>query len=133
MTNAQKDGVISCPKKILRPTRPEDYRPLSLLNADFKFLARIIANRIRPWINDLLHPSQHCGVQDNNILGTIRDNIANAELTHTPVCILSLDFKGAFGNIAHSYLFAILESYGFSSKFRRRLCEGTATLRLSSK
>ena len=67
------------PEKIPRPTRPEDYRTLTLLNEDFKFLARIIANRIRPWINDLLHPSQHCGIQDNNILGgisTIKDTIA---------------------------------------------------------
>ena len=79
------------PEKIARPTHPEDYRPLTLLNADFKFLARIIANRIRPCINDLLHASQLCGVQDSNILGvisTVRDTIAEAELTHTPVCIL---------------------------------------------
>ena len=51
----------------------------------------------------------------------IRDTIAHAELTHTPVCILSLDFKEAFDNIAHSYVFAMLQSYGFSSKFRQRL------------
>ena len=84
-------------EKISRPTRPEDYRPLTLLNADLKFLAPIIANRIPPWYNDLLHPIQHCGVEDNNILGAIsaiRDTIAEAEITHTPVCILSLDFKG---------------------------------------
>ena len=98
--------------------------PLTFLNADFKLLAWIIANRIRRWINDLLRPSQHCGVQDNNTLGAISaitDTIAEAELTHTPVCILSLDFKGVFDNIAHSYLFAMLESYGFNSKFRHRL------------
>jgi len=35
------------PEKIPRPTRPEEYRPLTHLNADFKLLARIIANRIR--------------------------------------------------------------------------------------
>ena len=112
------------PEKIPRLTQSEDYRPLTLLNADFKLLARIIANRTRPWINDLFHPSQHCGFQDNNILGAIsaiRDTIAEAEITHTPVCILSLDFKGAFDNIGHSYLFTKLESYGFSSKFRQRL------------
>jgi len=117
--DSQKHVIIVCLKKIPRPTRPEDYRPVTLLNADFKFLARIIANRIRAWINDL-HPSQHCGVQDNNILGAIsaiRDTIAHAELTHTSVCILSLDFKGAFDNIAHSYLFAMLESYRLSNKF----------------
>jgi len=124
LKDSQKHGIIVCLKKIPSPTRPEDYRPLTLLNADFKFLARIIANRIRPWINDLLNPSQHYGVQDNNILGAIsaiRDTIAEAELTHTPVCILSLDFKGAFDNIAHFHLFVMLESYGFSSKFRQRL------------
>ena len=113
------------PEKIPRPTRRSgDYRPFTLLNADSKLLARIIANRILPWVNDILHPNQHCGVQDNNILGAIsaiRDTIAEAELTHTPLSILSLDFKGAFDNIAHSYLFAMLESYGFSSKFRQRL------------
>jgi len=65
----EKHGIIVCLKKIPRPTQPEDYRPLTLLNADFKLLARFIANRIRSWINDLLHPSQHCGVQDNIILG----------------------------------------------------------------
>jgi len=98
-------------KKIPRHTQPEDYRPLTLLKADFKLLARIIANRLRPWINDLLHLSQHCGVQDNNILGAIsaiRDTIAEAEITHTPVCILSLDFKGKFYNIAHTYLFTMV-------------------------
>ena len=123
MMDSQNHGIILCLKKIPRPTQPEDYRPLNLLNADFKFLAWIIANRIRPWINDLLHPSQYCGVLDNNILGAIsaiRDTIADSELTHNPVCIVSLDFKGAFG-IAHSYLLTMLESYGFSSKFRQRL------------
>ena len=40
-----------------------------------------------------------------------------------------MDFKGAFDNIAHPYLFAILESYGFISKFRQRLMRmyGNAT------
>jgi hypothetical protein len=107
---SQKHGIIVSLKKIPLPTQPEDYRPLTLMNADFKILARIIANRIHPWINDLLHPSQHCGVQDNNISGAIsaiRDTIAEAELTHIPVCILSLDLKGAFDYIAHSYLFTM--------------------------
>ena len=50
LMDSQKHGIIVCLKKITRPSQPEDYRPLTLLNADFKLLARIIANRIRPWI-----------------------------------------------------------------------------------
>ena len=107
LMDSQKHGIIVCLKKIFRPTQPEDYRPFTLLNADFKYMVRIIANRIRPWIIYPLYPSQHCGVQDHYILGAIRDTIAEAELTHIPVCILSLDLKGAFDYIAHSYLFTM--------------------------
>ena len=91
---------------------------------DFKLLSRIIVNRLRPWLDDLLNPSQHCGLYDNNILGaisTIRETVAHVELTGTPSCMLSLDFKKAFDNIAHSYLFALLQKYGFSATFQRRM------------
>jgi len=32
---------------------------------------------------------------------TVRDAIAHAEVTQDPLCILSLDFKEAFGKISH--------------------------------
>ena len=124
LLDTQKHGIIVCLPKTNRPVHPEEYRPLTLLNADYKLLSRLIANRLRPWMNELLHPSQHCGIRDNNILGAIsalRETIANVELTNEPTCLLSLDFKGAFDNIAHSYLFAILASYGFSTCFQERL------------
>jgi hypothetical protein len=84
---SQKHGIVVCLPTTPRPTCPDDNSPLTLLNADFKLLARITANRIRPLINDLIHPSQHCGVQEINILGAIsavRDTIPHAELTNTP-------------------------------------------------
>jgi hypothetical protein len=42
---------------------------------------------------------------------TIREAIAQAETTMTPLCVLSLDFRKAFDKISHRYLFAILEKY----------------------
>jgi hypothetical protein len=41
------------------------------MNSDFKLLSRIIANGLRQWLKDLLHPSQNCGVYGNNILGAL--------------------------------------------------------------
>jgi hypothetical protein len=121
--DTQKHGIIVCLPKTNKPVQPEEYRPFTLLNAEYKLLSRIIANRLRSWMKDFLHPSQHCGIRDNNILGAIaaiRDTIANAEFTNEPTCLLSLDFKGAFDNIAHSYLYAILASYGFSTCFQQQ-------------
>jgi hypothetical protein len=51
------------------------------------------------------------------------------EYTKMPMCILSLDFREAFDNISHDYLFKMLEIYGFSNRFQRCIQEmyGNAT------
>jgi hypothetical protein len=61
-----------------------------------------------------LRESQFCGVPGNNIFDavtTIREAIAQAELSATPLCVISLDFKEAFKKISHTYLFAILKKF----------------------
>jgi hypothetical protein len=125
MLDSQKRVVIVCiPKKKQVATRPSGFRPLTLLNADLKLLARIVANRLKRWINVILHPQQFCGAHDNNIYGAIaalRETIAHSEQTNTQACILSLDFESAFDNIAHTYLMTIMEAYGFSNTFRDRI------------
>ena len=68
LTAQQKHGVIVlCPKKT-SPVVPDDYRPITLLNNDYKIMARIIARRFKPVLADLLHPSQHCGVHGRKSL-----------------------------------------------------------------
>jgi hypothetical protein len=53
-------------------------------------------------------------------LAAIRERLHSLKL-QTPACILSLDFKNAFDNIAHDYLFRVLEAYGFSDTLRNKL------------
>ena len=121
---SQTHGLIICLPKHDNPVTTDDYRTLTLLNSDYKILARIIANRISPWINDILHPCQHCGVGDNNIvtaLSEVRDTIAHAEYYNAPTCILSLDFKGAFDKVSHTYLLQTLKAYGFSEAMSKRI------------
>jgi hypothetical protein len=61
-------------------------------------------------------------VGENNILdavAAIRETVAEVEWTNTPACIPTLDIKEAFDRVAHSYLYAALERYGFSTWFQR--------------
>ena len=86
----------------------------------YKILGRIVASHLRPILAELLHPSQHGGVQGGGIfdaVATVRDYLAYAEKTQTPLCVLSLDFTEAFSRISHTYLFKLLSVYGFSTKF----------------
>jgi hypothetical protein len=46
ITDKQKHGIIVCIPNTPQPNRPEEYRHLSLLNADLKLLSRILADRM---------------------------------------------------------------------------------------
>jgi hypothetical protein len=115
----KKHGLVVCIQKKTAPTQPADYRPTTFLNTDFKILARIIPNRLRPILDELLYPSQHCvagrGIFD--AVATIRDATAYAEMSHAPLSILSLDFTEAFDRIVQRHLFSLLTEYGVSTKF----------------
>jgi hypothetical protein len=65
-----------------------------ILNTDLKFLTRIIVNRLRLWIPDLITPDQHCGLAGMTVfdaLATVRDVVAYAEYTKKPICVITLD------------------------------------------
>jgi len=43
------------------------------------------------------------------------------EVMRSPLCVLTIDFQGAFDNLSHEYLFEVLCKYGFSERFRERI------------
>jgi hypothetical protein len=119
-----KIGTLVCLPKKANPAGPGDDVPLTLLNADHKLLTRIIANRLKPWMSDILQSNQHSGRQGNTIfeaVAAIHDIIAYTEVHNESVCLLTIDFKDAFDRISYSYLYAILREYGFSEEFRTRI------------
>ena len=96
ISQQRKRGVIFCLPKAHRNQTPEDYRPTTLLNLDYKILARIIAQRLCPVLADHLTKTPFCMVPGNTIMdsvATVRDTIAYAESRRILLCVLSLDFK----------------------------------------
>jgi hypothetical protein len=55
--------------------------------------------RLRPCLAAILHPNQHCGIQGNSAfvaVATVREAVVHAEVTKTPLYIVSIDFSAAF-------------------------------------
>ena len=97
-----QDYVVCLPKKT-HPRKIEDYRPLTLLSVDYKILARIIANRLKPLLPGIIHRSQHCGTSVSTVfhaVATVRDVIAYAEVMRRPICVVSIDFNSAFDSLS---------------------------------
>jgi len=85
------------------------------MNTDYKIIAPIIGERLKPVLCTLLHPNQYCGIRGNSVfdaVAAVRDVIAFDEITRNPVCVVSTDFSAAFDKIPHDYFQVILSAHG---------------------
>ena len=99
-------------QKKTKPEQVTDYRPLTLLNTDYRIYARILANRLKPQMNDIINETQFSAVTDRSIIDAasgVRDIIAAGQDAYTGVCLIVLDCERAFDNVAHKYLKRILD------------------------
>jgi hypothetical protein len=69
-TSQQNHRIIVCLPKYNGAQKPTFFRPITLLNVDYKILAKILVNRLRPLLAEHLHTNQFCGVPGNIIMDT---------------------------------------------------------------
>ena len=96
-----------------------NYRPITLLNNDYKILMKIFANRIKEVLHTIIAPTQAYSVpgrEVSDIFCTIRDSVDFLKETGQPGILLALDFDKAFDRVEHDFLFNVLRKYGFGGR-----------------
>ncbi|GMF38275.1 unnamed protein product [Phytophthora lilii] len=99
-----------------------NYRPIALLNTDYKVFTRILAWRVRKHLSKLVHDTQFGFVPGRNIHDTIDLLEAakvvarqNGKLSNAQV--LLLDFAKAYDSLDREFLREVLKAKGFPPKF----------------
>ena len=120
LPNSFHKAVITLIPKKGDPADIANWRPVSLLNNDYKIFAKALANRLKLCIGDIIHHDQsYCvpgrTIYDNIIL--IRDVIHFANCNNFPLAIVNLDQKKAFDNVDHHYLFSTMKAMGIGDFF----------------
>jgi hypothetical protein len=116
----QKHGIIVCLPKYNGAQKPEIYQPFTLLNTDYKILARILAHRLPSVLGEHLRTSQFCSVPRNSIIeavSTVREAIAQVEITDKLLFVLTLDIQEEFVIVSHQHVFKILRRYDLNTGF----------------
>ena len=98
-----------------------NYRPISLLQVDYKILARIMSNRFKTVLPSIVSYNQSCCIMGRDIADTIcsiRDVIELCDNEQIEGYLLKLDQEKAFDRVSHFFLQKTLEKFGFGEKFR---------------
>ena len=118
----QKRGIIKLlPKKGKILKFLKNWRPISLLNTDYKILAHVLAMRLQLALPSIIHPDQN-GYLENRFIGcnirTIYDIIELSQTEPLSNIITLVDYEKAFVNIKWNFLQKALTAFGFGKNFR---------------
>ena len=108
LSASQKQAFITLIHKKGDKRCIDNWRPISLLNIDYKIAAKVLSTRLQKVITNLVSPEQKGFLKKRSALENIRlvqDIIDYCKYTEIPGIIIFLDFKKAFDNVCHSFLF----------------------------
>ena len=131
MSASQRRGVITLlPKEDANLLFLSNWRPITLLNVDYKIASKVIAKRIERVLPSLIHPDQ-TGFMKGRYIGQnirlINDIIQQTELQKIPGILLLLDFQKAFDTLEWPFIQYTLNLFNFGNGIKKMdlyvLCE----------
>ena len=120
---SQRQGVISLiPKQEKNLEFLKNWRPVSLLNVDYKILTKVIALRLEKVLPKIISSSQSGYVKKRYIgesIRLIKDVMDFTKRNNLPGIAVFLDFEKAVDSIEWDFLQICLQSFNFGPQLRR--------------
>jgi hypothetical protein len=131
-------GIITLIPKSGDRARLNNWRPITLLGSIYMILAKILVNRLRSVLNEVIRPNQTGFVEGRCILDNVfmaQEGLAWAEESNQDLVLLPLDFEKPFDRIEWGFLFKALERLGFEATWVGWVAslyrEATSTIRIN--
>ena len=98
-----------------------NWRPISLLTADYKILAKALVSRLSKFLPSIVHEDQSCGVPGRSIRDSnrvLQDVVDYCDAHDLPAGLVSLDQEKAFDRVDWSFLDRVLTALNIGPRFR---------------
>lgn len=123
--------------KVKNPERMSDLRPIALCNVLYKICAKVITNRLKLVLPDIISPAQSAFVPgrlitDNALLANeVSHYIHNKRIGNDGFLSLKLDMSKAYDRIEWCFLEAVLHRLGFDVGWIHIIMQCVTTVRYS--
>ena len=112
----------------------KDFKPISLVGGLYKWLTKVLANRLKRVLAKVISTSQNAFVKGRQIMDAML--IANKAIdsilkSNRGAILCKLDIEKTYDRVDWSFLLAVLEKMGFGEKWRRWIRWCLSTVRFS--
>ena len=117
-----REGIISLlPKGNKDPTLLKNWRPLTLLNLDYKILGKVLANRLKITLDTIIGPQQTGFMAGRQISDNIRkaiDVVTYAQEKKKKWLLMTIDFEKCFDKITYNGIFGSMTYFDIPLEFQ---------------
>ena len=112
-----------CVSPIYKKKDPEDianYRPITLLNTDYKILTKALSIRLAEVAPDIINTDQADFIPNRSIFDQVKTTklvIDFMDRFNKPGAIIALDQEKAYDKILHPYLWEVLRKFEFPTSY----------------
>ena len=112
----------------------KDFRPISLVGGVYKIIAKVLANRLRVVLPDIISESQNAFIGGRQILDSalIASECLDSQLkTSVPGVMCKLDVEKAYDHVNRNFLHYLMGHCGFSLSWQKWISSCISTTRFS--
>ena len=120
LSDSQNQGILTLLHKKGDPQLLKNYRPISLLNTDYKILMHVLANRMHTVLHKIISEDQNGYVKKRFIgynIRLIEDIIYYQNKQSSDSYLAFIDFEKAYDTLEWEFLFKTLKFYIFGPTF----------------
>ena len=121
LVTSQRQAVIkSLEKKGKVKCLISNWRPISLLNVDYKIISKSFASRLKKVLPNLMYLNKllmsHKCINESGRL--ISDLLSVTKKMKVKGYLVTIDIEKAFDSLNHTFLISVLEKFGFGKTFK---------------
>ena len=121
LSTSHRQAVIKLIEKKNKDKRfIKNWRPISLLNVDYKIISKARASRLKQVLPNLISPQQTAYIE-NRFIGEngrlIADIIEITDALNKEGFLVTMDIEKDFDSLDHSFVISVLRKFGFGNNF----------------